>query len=129
MAAYAIATDLAAWLGVSAPSDSVRLLANASRAVDTFLIGAIYQTDVNQMPTDAVVIQALNDATCAQVEFWLATHDELGEQDLDFKRQAPDGGAILERTPSRRPRLCPRSREILQLAFLGPSKPGLSLWG
>ena len=129
MAAYATNADLATWLGAEAPSDSARLLARASTAVDTFLIGVQYVTDDNQMPTDAVVIQAMNDATCAQVEFWLATHDELGEQDLDFKRQAPDGGAILERTPSRRPRLCPRAREILQLAFLSPAKPGVSVWG
>ena len=48
------------------------LLRSASLLVDRALIGAIYTTDDDGVATDATVLQALQDATCAQAATWAA---------------------------------------------------------
>lgn len=69
--AYATTTQLAVYLGAAPPLDGARLLAEATRILDAvFLIGALYDTDDDGMPTDPVVAAAFADAVCAQVEFW-----------------------------------------------------------
>ena len=64
------------------------------------------------MPTDTTVITALRDATCAQVEWWQATQDEVGQYDLDHKVSVTIAG-LRERSPGRRSKLAPRAFEIL----------------
>ncbi len=58
------------------PADAGRLLARASEDVDAALLTAVYHTDKNGMPTNPKVEQALANATCAQVEYQLATGDD-----------------------------------------------------
>ena len=120
---YATSADLTSWLGEQAPVDADRLLARATLDIDYALIGVLYDVDVAGMPTEPItVIPALRDACCAQVEWWLVTNDEVGEMDLYHQINAADQGLQVSRTPGRRPRLSPRTLEILQLAKLLPAK-------
>lgn len=75
---YATSADLAAWLGTAPPVGADRLLVQASRAINDALLTAVYPIDDAGNPTDAAQIQALRNATCAVVEWWLETGDELG---------------------------------------------------
>jgi hypothetical protein len=81
MAAYATVDELEVFLDQAAPdaaSEAVaeRMLLRASEVVDDHLRTAIYDVDVDDLPTDADVIAAFRDATCAQVEFWFAGDEE-----------------------------------------------------
>jgi hypothetical protein len=73
---YATPEQLTAWTGEPAPPDAERLLARASADVDDALLCAVYDTNDAGMPTDPAIVQALADATCAQVEYQLATGDD-----------------------------------------------------
>lgn len=78
---YATVAQLEAWTGTTAPADAERLLERASDLVDS-RVTAWYLTDNDGNPSDADVIEALMEATAAQVEFWLTgggeTDDILG---------------------------------------------------
>lgn len=52
-----------------------RVLARASHVIDRALTAAIYEVDVDGMPTDDTVLAALRDATCAQAR-QLVEHPE-----------------------------------------------------
>ena len=58
------------------PVDLDRLLTRASEVIDDYTRTARYPTDADDLPTDADDIAAFRDATCAQVEFWLAGDEE-----------------------------------------------------
>ncbi|WND36925.1 hypothetical protein RI578_22725 [Streptomyces sp. BB1-1-1] len=73
---YATPEQLTAWTGQPAPADADRLLARASEDVDDALTTAVYVTDTAGMPTEPKIVQALADATCAQVEYQQATGDD-----------------------------------------------------
>ncbi|MFE0762619.1 head-tail connector protein [Streptomyces smyrnaeus] len=73
---YATPEQLSAWTGQPAPPGAERLLARASEDVDDPLLTAVYCTDAAGMPTDPAIVTALADATCAQVEYQLATGDD-----------------------------------------------------
>jgi hypothetical protein len=74
--AHATDEQLAAYLGTAAPADADRLLDRASELIDSALVTASYAVDSTGAATDAQVLAALADATCAQVEFWLASDEE-----------------------------------------------------
>jgi hypothetical protein len=62
---------------IDAPVDYSRLLEQASRVIDYVTRSAIYDVDADTgLPTDADVLAAFRDATCAQVEYWLAGDEE-----------------------------------------------------
>jgi hypothetical protein len=67
MRVYATPEQLAAAPnGSTVPeADAPAYLRTASRMVDRLLVGRAYATDVDGMPTDADVLQALTDAACA----------------------------------------------------------------
>lgn len=67
---YATTGDLAEYLDTEAPANADRLLARASRVVDSLLIGARYATDEQDQPTDPTVVDALLDATVIQAAYW-----------------------------------------------------------
>jgi hypothetical protein len=73
---YATVEQLTTYLGTSMPTDAPRLLDRASEIIDSALLTATYAVDTAGAPTDAEVAGALADATCAQVEFWLAGGEE-----------------------------------------------------
>jgi hypothetical protein len=112
-AQYATQAQLTSWLGQTPmPAEADRLLQRASDLLDWYLIPYRYHTDVNQMPTDQEVIDAFADAVCAQVEWWMAKQDELGEMEqfatMTFEGVSLSRGALLSS------RVAPRARERLQ---------------
>lgn len=72
MIVHATPAQLATWLGTDAPANAASLLRSASLLVDRALIGAVYATDSTGKATDAAVLTALADATCAQADTWQA---------------------------------------------------------
>ncbi|WKK26866.1 hypothetical protein QZH56_15470 [Streptomyces olivoreticuli] len=73
---YATPEQLTAWLGTPAPADAERLLARAAEDIDSALLTAVYRVDTDGDPLDPRIVAALADATCAQVEWQLATGDD-----------------------------------------------------
>ncbi|MFF8679492.1 hypothetical protein ACF07F_16435 [Streptomyces sp. NPDC015237] len=75
---YATTTQLAEYLGAAVPLDAVRLLTDASRALDDALKTARYCVDDDGMPTEAAVQAAFAEAVCAIVQWWDETGDPVG---------------------------------------------------
>ncbi|MFD8254229.1 hypothetical protein [Streptomyces werraensis] len=75
---YATTTQLAEYLGAAAPLDAVRLLTDASRALDDALKTARYTVDVDGLPTEPAVAAAFAEAVCAIVQWWDETGDPVG---------------------------------------------------
>ena len=126
--AYATASDLAAsdflsdGLVLPSSGQQARMLSRASREIDKALLGALYDVDSGGLPTDALVIVALRDATCAQVCWWLETGDEAGAA-------ASVGGASTGGGPSVTgpiPRLAPDAVTVLRLAVDSGGNPLLT---
>lgn len=65
MRVYATSAQYESYTGGAAPANVSVLLRVASRVVDYLLRGVVYDVDAAGLPTDADVIQALQDATCA----------------------------------------------------------------
>ncbi len=63
---YATTDDLATWTGSAPPANGEQLLRSASLLVRRNTVAAVYDVDEDGAPTDADVIDALSQATCAQ---------------------------------------------------------------
>lgn len=130
---YATREQLATYLGITAPADADRLLSRASELVDDHIVTATYDIDANDQPTHPGVITALQDATCAQVEYWLAGDEEddvLGPlQGVSMGGQQQQYGAGTNRaTPMY---LAPRAARHLRRAGLLSGSvrgPGAGWW-
>ncbi|MEU3712910.1 hypothetical protein [Streptomyces catenulae] len=121
---YATPEQLAAWTGQAAPDDAERLLARATEDVDSALLTAVYRVDDDGDPLDDTVRAALADATCAQVEYQLATGDDgtgaaghwdsvsIGPVSLSGRSGTASGAAGVE--------LAPRAARALRRAGLEP---------
>lgn len=102
------------------------LLRDASAAVERAMIGAVYVTDVTTaLPTDPIVIDILNRATCAQARFAQALDDDTGVQGrLDA---VSIGGISIHRaagtTGQALPPLGPQALQILQTEGALPTSP------
>jgi hypothetical protein len=121
---YATPEQLTTWTGQAAPPDAERLLARASEDIDDALLAACYVTDAVGMPTDPAVVQALADATCAQVEYQLAAGDD-GTGAADRWGSVSIGPVSLgDRRDGARPAgeldLAPRAHRALRRAGLLP---------
>jgi hypothetical protein len=90
---YASTTDLTSWTTLPAPADAAALLRSASLLVRSSTMSAIYTTDDTGAPTDAKVLQAFKDATCAQAAYWSAANID------------PSSGGISTTAPVRSKRL------------------------
>ena len=127
MTAYATGADYAAYTGQVATADTTRLLQRASDLIDARLLGAIYPTDVNGVPTDANHILAFNNANCAQVEYWVATGDELGQSEqFEIMRIGSvllNKGGKSSALKARTPIIAPRAMDELQRGGLWPVQP------
>ncbi|WP_433234859.1 hypothetical protein [Actinomadura nitritigenes] len=79
MVVYATAEDLADFL-VIVPvwPGAERHLQQASEDIDDLLIGAVYDVDADQMPTDPKVRDAVKRATYTQAPFIQTSGDETG---------------------------------------------------
>lgn len=92
MQVYATVDDLEAWLQDDVPDNAPSLLRQASLQVFYATKGAFYDADaVTGAPTDATILQAFDDATCAQVAFWIAA-------DIDPTSGAVQPASALSRT-------------------------------
>ncbi|MGD6762047.1 hypothetical protein ACOKM5_24240 [Streptomyces sp. BH097] len=121
---YATPEQLTAWTGRPAPPDADRLLERASEDVDDALTTAVYATDTAGMPTCPTTRQALADATCAQVEYQLATGDDgtgaagrwdsvsIGPVSLSGRKDGPSAAGDVD--------LAPRAHRALRRAGLLP---------
>jgi hypothetical protein len=70
---YATNADLTAWLaGAALPANATVLLRSASMLVRSSTVTALYDVDTEGLPSDATVLEAFTDATCAQAAFWAA---------------------------------------------------------
>lgn len=76
MEPHATLAQLETYLGEAPPASGARLLQRATELIDSHVFGHYDIDSVTELPTETKVIQALRDATCAQVEWWLATGDE-----------------------------------------------------
>ena len=119
MTAYATVEDLGAFIGDVAPQGAERLLDRASELIEEVTMTAWYAHDINGMPTDKGIIAALRDATCAQVEFWLAGDEE--DDVLGPVKDVTIGGvrAIMDKPLT----IAPRASRILRNALLYRSEP------
>lgn len=77
---YATEQQLTAWLPTDAtlPADPDAALRAASERVDDMLLTAYYAVDEDGMPTDAAVVTALMEATCAQAAYAMDIGDPYG---------------------------------------------------
>lgn len=101
---YATTTQLATWLGIDEEdlaADADRLLERASELIDEEVVAPYDDEDTD-------VLEALADATCAQVEFW----NEVGEEhDTTGQRGSISvEGLSIARLPGT---LAPRARRAL----------------
>jgi hypothetical protein len=104
-------------------------LARASLAVDRALIGALYNTDTDGMPTDTDTITALKEATIAQARA-IAANDlgpnlksaSIGSSSYSYDTATPNGLSLQYGGG-----LCPDAAAILQLAGLTPA--GVTIHG
>ena len=77
---YANPAELAAYTGQAAPADADVLLARASRMLEAEVLRYCrYDVDAaTGMPTHELVLAALRDAVCAQVQWWGELGDSTG---------------------------------------------------
>lgn len=94
---YATTGDLANWLGTAPPANAARLLETATRRLDDLLVAAVYDVDTAGMPTKTAVADALRDAVCAQVEWWIETGDESGSGAVGQYESVSIGSVSLSR--------------------------------
>jgi hypothetical protein len=73
---YASMAELETYLDDSAPADAARLLQRASELIALAVVTPYEVDPVLNLPKETYVSEALRDATCAQVEWWLETGDE-----------------------------------------------------
>ncbi|UUN29430.1 hypothetical protein [Streptomyces sp. FIT100] len=121
---YATPEQLAAYTGAPAPEGVERLLARASEDVDAALLTACYAVDDDGDPTEQPVVEALRDATCAQIEWQLATGDDgtgaagawdsvsIGPVSLSGRKSGPPAASGVD--------LAPRAHRALRRAGLLP---------
>jgi len=110
---------------IAPPEDLDRLLTRASELIADATRTAYYEVDTDELPTDADDIAAFRDATCAQVEFWLAGDEEddvLGplEEVVLGPLQVKYGQGANRTAPLY---LAPRAARILRNAGLYSNEP------
>ena len=124
---YATVAQYQAWSGdtlTPAAIVSTKLM-RASEDIDVALIGAVYATDADGMPTSAQLLGVLARATSAQCQYLLAANDDSG-----IKREFSStnvGGVNLTRAPSMQAPtftpLCNRALQILHVEGVLPAAP------
>ncbi|WP_448319235.1 hypothetical protein [Streptomyces sp. CO7] len=76
---YATEADLTDYLDPDpVPANAARLLNRASAKLDQLLIGAVYDTDDDGLPTDPALAEVFREAVCIQAAYIAALGDETG---------------------------------------------------
>lgn len=95
---YATPAELATWTGTPAPVNAPVMLREASGLVVDAIICDLYEATSTGLPTNPAYVDALRDATCAQVEHWIAAEiDPLkgaGGQAPRMTVSAIDGASV-----------------------------------
>lgn len=120
--AYADTTALEAFTGTTVPTGADRMLERASELLDEKVRRPFDVSTTTSLPTDEDVATAMEQACCAQVEYWV----EVGEEsDIggEFDRPIGVGHLTMGHMP---PELAPRAKRILRLAGLLDTALGLS---
>lgn len=79
MHAYATTEQLGAWAGEQVDLlEGEKLLRSATIRINHAIRNAIYTVGDDDMPSDPDVLAALQDATCAQAEWFMETGDRIG---------------------------------------------------
>jgi hypothetical protein len=124
---YASISQYRSWSGDQfSPDDLVTIaLRRGTEVIDRALIGAVYATDADGMPTDAGVLNVFMRATCAQAQFILANNDFANVKSQYSSTSM--GGVSQSRAASAQnqmfPPLAPQAAAILQVAGVVPSAP------
>ncbi|MFG2970791.1 hypothetical protein ACGFZS_46735 [Streptomyces sp. NPDC048288] len=118
--AYATISDLEEWLAPEpAPANALRLLEQASDALDGALIGAMYD------PTDADVQEVLRKACVRQVHWMMDRDDETGANN-DLQSMSAGSRSFTRRTVGEgagaAPRIAPQAVTVLRNSGL------LTMW-
>lgn len=117
---YATVGQYQEWSGdtLTPPAMVQTFLRRSSEVIDLAMIGAVYETDQDELPTDAGVIDAMMRATCAQCQFEIANNDPaLVKQ--QFVTSSVGGVAVTRNkaaTGQSTPPLAPRAAAILRTA-------------
>lgn len=102
------------------PPDASRLLKRASELIQDHTVTAVYSTLADGTPRDSRIATAFQNATCAQVEYWL-TGDE--EDDIQGPLQGMSTGSQQQQYGAGQNRatpmyLAPRAARLLRNAGL-----------
>lgn len=132
---YATSANYTAWTGGAAPANIANLLRAASLSVTEATELCFYAHDTTGMPTDAVILQTFNDATCCQAAFLAAiNYDPLrggvaapgitSSQGIGSARMTyADAKALAETKLNSVMGLCLDAQRILANGNLVPSNP------
>lgn len=133
---YAASTDLAAWTGTAAPANATQLLRSASLLVRDATACDYYAADPTGLPTDATILQAFKDATCAHAALWAAAGIDpaageakarvLSSKGIGTARLTyADAQAAADAAAASLRELCPEGRRILRDAGLASTSAWL----
>ncbi|MDC2953383.1 hypothetical protein PO587_02815 [Streptomyces gilvifuscus] len=111
------------------PANAARLLEKASRRLDRLLIGAIYPTDADGLPTDPELIEVFREAVCIQAQYIAALGDETGAMANVSQMELGNQKIVraLSVVGSGTPRVAPDLLDLLQTKGLWPVYP--YTWG
>lgn len=124
---YATVQQYQAWSGDTLTPAAIvtTKLMRATEDIDVALVGAVYATDADNMPTSAALLGVLARATAAQCQYLIASNDDTG-----IKREFSStnvGGVQLTRAASMQAPtftpLCNRALQILHVEGVLPSAP------
>ncbi|MFD4523254.1 hypothetical protein ACFWP7_04830 [Streptomyces sp. NPDC058470] len=111
------------------PDNAARLLNRASKRLDSVLIGAVYETDENGLPTDPDLVEIFREAVCIQAQYIAALGDETGAM-ANVSQMSLGNQQIVRAISvvgSGTPRVSPDMLELLQVEGLWPVYP--YTWG
>ncbi|MEU8556025.1 hypothetical protein AB0C80_18815 [Streptomyces anthocyanicus] len=115
--AYATEQQLIDYLAPDpAPANAAKVLDRASDDIDGLLIGAVYDTDADGMPTDPKVQAALRKATLAQAEYLVSTGDLTGAQRQWRSVRLGDAEYTRATTGTEPGRIAPSALQALRVA-------------
>ncbi|WP_328683144.1 hypothetical protein [Streptomyces sp. NBC_00343] len=111
------------------PDNAARLLNRASKRLDSVLIGAVYETDENGLPTDPDLVEIFREAVCIQAQYIAALGDETGAMANVSQMSLGNQQIVraLSVVGSGTPRVSPDMLELLQVEGLWPVYP--YTWG
>lgn len=111
------------------PDNAARLLNRASTRLDSILIGAMYETDEDGLPTDPDLVEVFREAVCIQAQYIADLGDETGAMANVSQMELGNQKIVraISVVSSGTPRVSPDMLELLQVKGLWPVNP--YTWG